>query len=192
MLQTMLKKWWLILLQGILMIILSIFIFNNPAAVLAGISIWFAVVVLLIGIAGVIGWLAADSAERETSSLAWSLLTALLGLFMLLNMFATMKTLTIIFGLWMLLTGYNLVASGWPLRKQGWLGWLMVITGILSCIAGIMTITNTGVGAVGISTLLGFQVLLSGIVLVIFAFVKKAVVNRIEAKVDDLKSKLRS
>lgn len=188
----MLKKWWLILLQGILMIILSIFIFNNPSAVLAGISIWFAVVVLLIGIAGVVGWLAAGSAERETSSLAWSLLTALLGLFMLLNMFATMKTLTIIFGLWMLLTGYNLVASGWPLRQQGWLGWLMVITGMLSFIAGIMAITNTGVGAVGISTLLGFQVLLSGIVLVIFAFVKKAVVNRIEEKVEDLKSKLRS
>lgn len=108
MLQTMLKKWWLILVQGILMIILSIFIFNNADAVLAGISIWFGVIVLLTGVVGVISWLASTSSERETGSLIWSLLTGLFGVLMLMHLFATMKMLTIIFGIWMLLTGYNL------------------------------------------------------------------------------------
>ncbi|MGB3074181.1 MAG: DUF308 domain-containing protein [Chitinophagales bacterium] len=192
MLHTMLKKWWLILVQGILMIILSIFIFNNADAVLAGISIWFGVIVLLTGVVGVISWLASTTSERETGSLIWSLLTGLFGVLMLMHLFATMKMLTIIFGIWMLLTGYNLFSSGWPIRNEGWLGWLLVIVGILSFIAGVVMITNIGAGAIGISALLGFQVLLSGIVMVILAFVKKAVVNKITGKVEELKSRMGS
>lgn len=190
MLQTMLKKWWLILLQGILMIILSIFIFNNPVAVLAGISLWFGVIVLFVGVAGVIGWAVASKEERESVSLIWSILTALFGLLMLMNVFATMKAVTIIFGIWLLVTGYHILTSGWSRREDGWMGWLMVIVGVLSMIAGLMMIMNIGTGAVGVSTLLGVSVLLAGIALVLLAFVKKAVVNKIEGKVEELKSRL--
>ena len=40
MLQLLFRKWWVILLQGILLIILSIYIFQHPVEVLAGISLW--------------------------------------------------------------------------------------------------------------------------------------------------------
>lgn len=192
MLQTMLKKWWLILIQGILMIILSYFIFDNPAAVLAGISLWFGIIVIMIGLMGIVGWMVTPSKDRETISLIWSLLTGLFGLLMLMNMFATMKTLTIIFGIWMLVTGYNLFTSGWPRRQDGWMGWLLVIVGILSALAGIMMITNIGAAAIGISTLLGFQVLIAGIALVLLALVKKTVVSNVGERVEELKSRLGS
>ena len=174
------------------MIILSYFIFDNPAAVLAGISLWFGIIVIMIGLMGIVGWMVTPSNDRETVSLIWSVLTALFGLLMLMNMFATMKTLTIIFGIWMLVTGYNLFTSGWPRRQNGWMGWLLVIVGTLSAIAGIMMITNIGAGAIGVSTLLGFQVLLAGIALVLFAFVKKAVVNKVGERVEEFKSRLGS
>lgn len=189
MLQMVFRKWWLILLQGILMIVLSYFIFDNPVAVLAGISLWFGIVVILIGLTGIVVWMITPAADRETVSLIWSLATALLGLLMLMNMFATMKTLTIIFGIWMLVTAYHLLTTGWQLRQDGWLGWLLVIVGILSAIAGIMMITNIGAGAIGISTLLGFQVLLAGIAMVLFAFVKKAIVNKIGGRIEELKTR---
>jgi len=40
MLQLLFRKWWVVLLQGVLLIILSIYIFQNPVEVLAGISVW--------------------------------------------------------------------------------------------------------------------------------------------------------
>ena len=52
----MLKKWWMILLQGILMVILGIFIFKNPAEVLAGISLWFGIIILITGVIGIFAW----------------------------------------------------------------------------------------------------------------------------------------
>ena len=192
MLQTMLKKWWVILLQGILMIILSVFIFNNPAAVLAGISLWFGLIVLLVGMVGVIGWFAGSKEDREPGSLIWSIVTALFGLVMLTNIFATMKVVTIIFGIWMLVTGYNLFSSGWPRRRDGLVGWILVIIGAICVIGSFMMITNIGAGATGVSTILGILVLLAGIALIILSFVKKAVVNRVEDKIENLKAKLGS
>ena len=118
MFQLLFRKWWVVLLQGILLIILSIYIFQNPVEVLAGISFWCGLLVLATGLLGIIAWLAADKSEREGMSLFWSILTAAFGLLMLLHLFATMKILTVIFGLWMLITGLLLVQSGWSLKSR--------------------------------------------------------------------------
>ena len=76
MFQLLFRKWWVVLLQGILLIILSIYIFQNPVEVLAGISFWCGLLVLAAGLLGIIAWLAADKPEREGMSLFWSILTA--------------------------------------------------------------------------------------------------------------------
>jgi len=65
MFQLLFKKWWVVLLQGILLIILSIYIFQNPVEVLTGISFWFGLVVLATGLLGIIGWLAADNQKEK-------------------------------------------------------------------------------------------------------------------------------
>jgi len=64
MFQLLFRKWWMVLLQGILLIILSIYIFQNPVEVLAGISFWCGLLVLAVGLLGIIAWLAADN-QRE-------------------------------------------------------------------------------------------------------------------------------
>ncbi len=69
MLQLLFRKWWVVLLQGILLIILSIYIFQNPVEVLAGIAFWCGLLVLAAGVLGIIAWLAADKSEREGMSL---------------------------------------------------------------------------------------------------------------------------
>ena len=65
MLQLIFRKWWVVLIQGILLILLSLYIFNNPVAVLAGISLWVGILVLAGGLVGIIAWLVADKAEKE-------------------------------------------------------------------------------------------------------------------------------
>src|SRR5437764_7624744 len=144
MLQLLFRKWWVVLLQGILLIILSIYIFQNPVEVLAGISLWCGLLVLAAGLLGIIAWLAADKPEREGMSLLWSILTAAFGLLMLLHLLVTMKTLTVIFGLWMLVTGLLLVQSGWSLRSKSSFGWIMVIAGVLSAVAAVMMVSTLG------------------------------------------------
>jgi uncharacterized membrane protein HdeD (DUF308 family) len=183
MLKLMFRKWWLILIQGIILIILSIYIFNHPLDILAGISVWFSILVLAAGVIGIASWIMADREGREVISFLWSLATVILGIIMLLNLMATMKILTVIFGLWMLVTSLHLIESGWPMRVENALGWVLVGAGILSAVAAVMIIFNLASGAIGISTLLGIQTLLSGIALILLSFAKRMLLGVVRNKV---------
>lgn len=188
MLQLLLRKWWVVLLQGIILILLSIYIFNNPVTALAALSIWFGISVLFSGLLGVLSWLGADTSERSGMSLIWNILTAILGLLMLMHVLATMVAVSMIFGLWMILTGLHLIQIGWAQRKNHSFGWLILIAGVLAVLTGFPMLFNISTGAVGISTLLGILILLTGISLVLFAFVKKKAAGRMKDKMEDLKA----
>jgi uncharacterized membrane protein HdeD (DUF308 family) len=99
-----------------------------------------------------------------------------------------MKTLTLVFSVWMLITGMKLIQSGWLLKARNSFGWLMILVGLLSAVAAVMMFFNIGIGAIGISTVIGLQVLLTGIALVLLSFTKKAVVGIVKEKIEDLKS----
>ena len=187
--QLLFRKWWVVSLQGLLLIILSIYIFNNPVAVLTGISFWFGVLVLATGVLGIVAWVAADTSERASLSLLWSIITAAFGLLMLVNTFATMKSITVIFGLWMLVTGLQLARSGWSLRSENTWSWIMLSVGVLTAAGATMMIFNMGTGAVGISTLFGLLVLLTGIALVLLSFAKKVLVGTVKAKLESVSSR---
>src|SRR5678815_171132 len=95
------RPWWVAMIQGIALIILSIYVLNNPLNALKGISVWIGVLIFFTGIVGIISWLFADRGEREYTSLLWSLLTIVFGILMLTNLFASTRIIKILFGLWM-------------------------------------------------------------------------------------------
>ncbi|HJS55535.1 MAG TPA: DUF308 domain-containing protein, partial [Chitinophagaceae bacterium] len=78
-----------------------------------------------------------------------------------------------------LLSGIHLIRLGFALRKETSSGLFMLLIGILAALVAVATIFNIGTGAVAISVLLGLQVLLVGIALLIFSFVKKSVGQKI-------------
>jgi uncharacterized membrane protein HdeD (DUF308 family) len=92
-----------------------------------------------------------------------------------------MKAITVIFGLWVLVTGIVLLSAGWEHRKAGAVGWIMLLGGILSVIAGVVIIFDMATGAVWISTLLGIQALVSGIGFIVLAFIKRNLVKKIKS-----------
>lgn len=185
------KKWWMILIQGILMIILSIYVFNNALPVLTGLSFWFGAMVLLAGIVGVIGWLLADKLEREGMSMLWSILTAIFGLIMVLNLSVAAKVISLLFGLWVLLTGLWLFLAGWETKKTDSSGWIMVIAGAFSAITALVVMFNIELAAISISTLLGLQILIAGIGLIFLAFAKKSLMSNVKDEFERLKSNLK-
>ena len=187
MLSLLLRKSWVILLQGILLIIFSIFIFNNPAIVLAGLSLWIGLLLAVAGLIGIISWFAGDKEEREEMSLFWSAFTFAFGLLLVFNLLAAMKMLTVIFGIWILFTGILILKNGWSLKQHNAGGWGMIIIGVLSILLAIMMIFNINTGAIAISTLLGLQVLLAGIALVFLSFAKKMFGDKIQDRIAAMK-----
>ena len=185
-----LKKWWVILIQGILMIILAFLVINNPISTLAGLSLTIASLVLLIGVLGIVWWFSAPKDDRETSTLVWSIVTALIGVLMAAKLGVTMLTVTVLFGIMLLANGYHLVKNGWANRDIGGQAWLVIIIGVLSLVCGFMSIFNIGLGAITISVMLGYQILLGGIALIALAFLKKRLGKNLSSAVENLKARL--
>jgi uncharacterized membrane protein HdeD (DUF308 family) len=62
------------------------------------------------------------------------------------------------------------------------MGWITLISGILSIVLGFFMIFNIRVGAIAISTMMGIQFLLAGIGLIILSLLKR----KVHAKIKDV------
>jgi uncharacterized membrane protein HdeD (DUF308 family) len=172
------RPWWVAMIQGIALIIMSIYVLNNPLNALKGISVWIGVLIFFTGIVGIISWLFADRDAREFGSLVWSLITFVLGILMLMHLFATTRMITILFGLWMVFLGLHFIESGLIFKKHQPFRWTTVIAGLICIFAAVVLIFNLGTGA-GASLFIGVQMLLGGIALIIISFARKEMANNL-------------
>jgi uncharacterized membrane protein HdeD (DUF308 family) len=171
------KKWWVGMVQGIILIILSIYIFNNPLNAMKGLSSWIGLLILFTGLVGIFSWMAADRDKRNTS-LLWSLLTIVFGIVMLMNLFKTTRIVEIFFGLWMVFLGLHFIEQGIVFMKHQTFRWVTVIAGGLCLFAAVVLIFDLGTG-MGANLFLGVQLLLGGIALIFISLARKSVANRI-------------
>ena len=172
------RPWWVAMIQGIALIIMSIYVLNNPINALKGISVWIGVLIFFTGIVGIISWLFADRDAREIGGLIWSLITFVLGILMLMHLFATTRMITILFGLWMVFLGLHFIESGLIFKKHQPFRWTTVIAGLICIFAAVVLIFNLGTGA-GASLFIGVQMLLGGIALIIISFARKEMANNL-------------
>jgi uncharacterized membrane protein HdeD (DUF308 family) len=172
------RKWWVTMIQGIVLIILSIYVFNNPLNALKGISVWMGILILFTGLVGIISWMSADRDKKEYSSLLWSFLTIVFGIIMLLHLFTTTRIVEILFGLWMVFLALHFIEQGIVFMKHQSLRWVTVIAGVLCLLPAVVLIFNLGTG-VGANLFIGVQLLLGGIALIIISFGRKEAANRI-------------
>ena len=172
------RPWWVAMIQGIALIIMSIYVLNNPLNALKGISVWIGVLIFFTGIVGIISWLFADRDAREIGSLVWSLITFVLGILMLMHLFATTRMIKILFGLWMVFLGLHFIESGLIFKKHQPFRWTTVIAGLICIFAAVVLIFNLGTGA-GASLFIGVQMLLGGVALIIISFARKEMANNL-------------
>jgi len=184
--QTLFRKWWVILIQGVLLIALSLYVFSHPGIALASIALWLSILIIISGLAGLLGWWFTSPEGRETSSLLWSIGSIILGLVLVTKADFAMQLLSVLVGIWMVVTGGWLIQQGWTQRHNRVVAWIIVIPGLFSVITGVMAIFNRATGATAVSIIVGVQLLLAGIALVVLAFVKRKVVGVLKDKVAQL------
>jgi uncharacterized membrane protein HdeD (DUF308 family) len=177
------RNWWVLLIQGILMIGLSVVIFENPNAVLAAVALWLGVIVLVTGLVGFISWFSIPNEERSISIMLGSCAMIIIGLLMITKMLITIKAITVLFGLLTAIIGWMVVSGSWNARKNWSLWWVILVLGIIILITGIKSIMDVYAGSESISNLIGFAVFISGIGLICFAFLKRNIVIRL-ARID--------
>ena len=166
-LEVMQAPWWVVLLEGVIAIIIGLFLLYRPVVTTILLLQILSIFWLAGGIISVLG------AFIFPENRLWKLLSGILGIiagFLILSYpiyspFVVLTFLVIFIGAWAIVTGA--VKLAWAFKGGGW---GMGILGILTIILGLLLLTNSLVGALVLPWVFGFFLIAGGIGAVIWGF----------------------
>ena len=163
-------NWWMLALRGVVAILFAIIAFVWPGITAAALILLFGAYVFVDGVfALVAGLRAARRHGRSRPLLVEGILNILIGIIVFLLPGAALVALVYLIALWAVISGVALMAAGTALiRHSG--EWLLVVSGLVSIVLGIVLFVQPGAGVVALSWWLGAYALLFGIMLLSAAF----------------------
>ena len=170
MLETMKRNWWLLVLRGVCAVLFGIMAFAWPG--LTG-----EVLVLLFGSYALVNGLftlgLAIRAPRGISGTGTIVLLGLLGVAAgLLTFFfpgVTALSLLSVIAAWAILTGAFEVATAINLRRELSNDWMLILSGALSIVFGVLVVAMPSAGAVSLVWLIGSYAILFGVMILAVA-----------------------
>lgn len=173
-------NWGWIVAYGVLSVLAGIIAILYPHATLAVIAVIFAIQLIFASIYEFVfawaipnesGWLRAVVALLAVLSLV-------VAIYLLGHIGLTLLLLAVILGVYWIVQGVTelFVAIGHPeVRNRGW----VIISGILSVVAGAIVVLYPGISLVFLTLVLGFWLIIFGISLIGRGFVLRSAVNRV-------------
>ena len=155
------KKWWVLLLRGILLIIIGLLAFVSPL-------VWVTFVGIYILIDG-ITMLMSGFSDQPAGQSRWPLiilgvLGLVAGLIILWEPALGAITLTTIIAVWAVVGGILTIISAIRVRAEIDNEWWLVLSGILAIIFGILVFTNVLAGILTIAWVFGiFAIVVSAL-----------------------------
>lgn len=169
--QTLARYWWAIALRGAAAILFGIMAFIWPAITILALVYLFAAYSLVDGIFSIIHGVRMRGADRQwwvflvegiagilfaVLAVAWPGVTALVLLYLI--------------AAWAIVTGVFEIVAAIRLRQEINNEWLLVLSGVLSVIFGLLLVFQPGAGALAVIWLIASYAIVGGIVLLILGF----------------------
>ena len=176
MLRTLVKNWWMVLLQGALTIAFGIAALAWPGLTLAILLLVLAAFLIVEGGAAVF---AAIRGRQGIWYVLGGAAGVIAGLVLLFRPGMSAYALSVVIGLWALIRGFIEIVAAIVLRKeiQGefWLG----LAGLVTAAFGLFVILRPGEGILAILGIIGFFAILKGAILCLLAFKLKGLKGRV-------------
>jgi len=152
--------WWVVLLEGVIAIIIGLFLLYRPAVT----TIFLLQVLGIFWLAG--GILSVLGALVFSGNRLWKLLSGILGIiagiviltYPIYSPLVVLTFLVIFIGVWAIITGA--VKLAWGLKGGGW---GTGILGVLTIILGLLLLDNSLAGVLVLPWIFGFFLIIGGI-----------------------------
>ena len=164
------RNWWVLALRGVAGILFGIGAFVWPGATLAALVLVFGAYVFVDGIFALV----AGIGMRRQLSRWWLVVLEgvagiILGVLTFRSPDITALILLTFIAAWSILTGIFEIATALRIRTMIANEWLIILSGIVSIIFGVLLLAQPGAGAIAIVWLLGAYALLFGMLTLMFA-----------------------
>jgi uncharacterized membrane protein HdeD (DUF308 family) len=158
-----LKYWWLVLIKGIILILLSFFIFSNPVSALMGLVLYIGIATLITGIFLIIVSLSGPKEGNWGWRLTEGIIDVVFGFILLSNPAISAAVLPFVVGFWVIFSGILMFVGSFSVRKEGDSSWWMnLIGGLLTIFIGYIITNNFFAGAVAITFWIGLGFFIAG------------------------------
>jgi len=182
MLETLKTGWWLLVLRGIAALLFGVLAFVYPGMTAQVLVILFGVYALINGIFTLA---LAIRAPKGTPGIGTLVLLGLLGIAAGLVTFfypgITAISLLAVIAAWAVVTGIFEIAVAIKLRQQLSNEWMLILSGVLSVVFGVLVVLMPNARALSIIWLIGIYAILFGITMLAVAFKLKGFVSQAKA-----------
>jgi uncharacterized membrane protein HdeD (DUF308 family) len=164
------RNWWALALRGALAVLFGVVAFVMPGLTLAVLIALFGAYALIDGILAIVAGVKAAEHHERFGSLLWRGAVGIAaGLVAFILPAATAVVLTLIVGVWAMITGVlEIVAAVHLHRAHG--EWLLIASGVLSVVFGIMLVVAPGFGMLTLVWIIGGYAIVFGLIMLILAF----------------------
>jgi uncharacterized membrane protein HdeD (DUF308 family) len=170
MLEAFQRGWWLLVLRGVFAVLFGILAFVKPNITLAALVLLFGAYALVNGVFTLgMGFRAPKGVPGKGTLVFLGLLGVAAGVLTFLYPGITALSLLLVIAWWAIVTGIMEIVAAVKLRKELSNEWLLILSGALSVIFGILLIAMPSAGALSIVWLIGAYALLFGILILALA-----------------------
>jgi uncharacterized membrane protein HdeD (DUF308 family) len=168
MLDFLAKNWWVLVVRGAAAVLFGVLAFVYPIASLGALILLWGAYALVDGVFSIVGAFRRAAGEGVHW---WMLLTGLVGVAAGIVAFAnpalTAIALLLLIGAFAVVRGVMLIAAAIRLRKEIEHEWLLVLSGIVSLVFGVLVMTYPGAGALAIVVWIGAFAVVVGVLEII-------------------------
>lgn len=165
------KYWWLMLIVGILSILFGIWIFKNPVESYIGLSIYFCIMFILIGISEMINAFSGKKQKSWGWGFSMGIIDLVIGCILLVNLEWAADVLPYAVAFILMFKGIDFIGQSTQMQTLQMSNWGWVLTGgILTLIFSFLIIFHPLFGILNIVVWTGMAFLFGGISAIIFSF----------------------
>ena len=167
----LLESWWMLALRGGLALLFGVLALLWPGLTLLVLVALFAAYALLVGVVSVVG--AVQNRRRDKKwwlILLLGLVSIAAGVIAILYPSMTALMLVLVMGANALVMGVLDIAVAIRLRKAIQGEWLLILSGLMSIIFGVLVLLFPGAGALAMVWLVSLHAMVTGLLLLVLAF----------------------
>jgi uncharacterized membrane protein HdeD (DUF308 family) len=170
MLEALQRGWWFLVLRGVCAVLFGVLTFVWPGITLVTLVLLFGAYALVNGIFTLgVALRAAKGAPGKATLVLLGLLGVAAGVLTFFYPGITALSLLLLIAWWAIITGIFEISAAVKLRKQLSNEWLLILSGSLSVIFGVLLIAMPSAGALSIVWLIGAYALLFGVLMLTLA-----------------------
>ncbi len=161
---------WGVILGGIVAILFGLVILAWPGITLRALLLVFGIFAIAAGVFAILGGLRAEETRRRWLHLAEGVVAALAGIVALAWPGITARALLYLIAAWAIVTGIMEMAGALRTRLASMPEWVLLVSGVISVVFGILLLVWPRLGLLGLVWLIGIYAIVYGIIHLVLAF----------------------